>query len=289
MPGASLPALLVFGYFEKVINNNDSAHLAGTRYRGIELSLSDRVFENGRAADSWEQVLVSICVPKRGFRQMDGSMYINPLYCTETVMTAWVSGGGGSGGGGSGGNSGGGGGSGTGGGGLNGNYQCPPDMWWCETGDYRIINGYLYTADTYPGVNNRLPWAWWETDANYQNWVNRDIRIIDELSAAFNLSRADVFWLVENPAKAEQIQHIMFEDGYSLTGNIAGKALLKLLRENLVGGPYNDDFKSSLSPYLPISITQSSDFAEIVSKHLPAAIATFIYWQRYIHRGADNF
>lgn len=44
-------------------------------------------------------------------------------------------------------------------------FQCPQTEWWCESGDYRFLDGVLYTPESFPGINANYPWLWWENQS----------------------------------------------------------------------------------------------------------------------------
>lgn len=63
-------------------------------------------------------------------------------------------------------------------------YSCPTTIWWCESGDYRLVDGVLFTPDNFPGKETGNPWLWWENpEYNIASWDPvTDQAIIDQIN-----------------------------------------------------------------------------------------------------------
>jgi A nuclease family of the HNH/ENDO VII superfamily with conserved AHH len=271
---STLAELLVIGFFEKTINKKDSVLFNGSFFDDIAISIRSKSGGGtissvaGTNADGhWDTQVVTVCyritTANSGVNNTnDGSNIISVIpgsgggstqVCYDRVDFVWVSTGGGYNGGGTGG-----GGVGSGSGGIGNGYQCPPQQWWCEIGEFRIVNGSLYTPDNFPGKKNNLQWLWWESSSNYQNWQNHDIGIINDLSTILAPARTSVFWLVANPVGAEMIKQLLVEDGFSTDGVITSKIVLDLLGKNLQASPYNTSIENIFNQYLPATLAPSA-------------------------------
>jgi|GEM_PF-1337441 len=164
----------IFGYFEKNINNDDSTLITGIYnkvFSEVEIKING-IPVNARTANAGLS-LIEVCYSvSSSTGPQQRSQIVPVIHCIVvgvygslldlgfTSSNGYSSGGsGGSGGGGS-----------SGGNTFPDGFQCPQSEWWCESGDYRFINGVLYTAESYPGINNGFPWLWWENPV----WVTNN-------------------------------------------------------------------------------------------------------------------
>ncbi len=76
-----------------------------------------------------------------------------------------------------------------------GGYICPISEWWCESGDYRIIDEQLLTPDYYPFKEDGFPWLWWENpnlkDASGYLYKNLSILAIESYKNPYVLLKCD--------------------------------------------------------------------------------------------------
>ncbi|HTL08564.1 MAG TPA: hypothetical protein VL307_09920, partial [Chitinophagaceae bacterium] len=267
---SSLAEIMVIGYFEQLIHNKNSVLLAGDYFKDISISIKAAANESREmraAADgAWETQIVTVCYYLPFANKKEAADYNGrgtslgvegSQICYDRLSAVWVSpnGGGGGNGSGAGGNAGGGG---SGNGGIIGNYQCPSQEWWCESGEYRVVKGSLYTPDYYPGKDKRLPWLWWENESNYQHWLDHDISIVDDLSVSLELSKASVSWLVANPVEAVEIHQLMTHNNFSVSSNITSRILVNLYAQELQNSTYNSSIEDILSQHLPPELNASA-------------------------------
>lgn len=166
---ALLSKLMVTGYFEQVINNKSTAELAGKRYDNISVNIHTAGGVTGGASSGNTDVvniIVTVCQELLGFKkggnnntEVAGAAGNQTLFCHDEEVFIWVN----DGAGGNGGNTNNGSGDGgyNSGGGTSG-YTCPPDIWYCASGDFRILDGAYVTPNDYPGKDDGAPWLWWE-------------------------------------------------------------------------------------------------------------------------------
>jgi len=213
-------ALSLFGFFEKTINNKDTIQVGGifpdiitkvqitfkkhsTKKSNVsEEHLSE--INDGYPTTDVVEVCYRVPCPNIQKPNTDNSndirstvMVVMPTCnaCYMRVVEGWVEtpGGGDSGG------TGGGDGGSTGGTG----YNCPPDEWWCESGDYRIIEGILYTPESYPGIDRSMPWLWWEDDTWLSNPNNFNLDLDPEQTNEYGpLTAAEKFLVRTYPREA---------------------------------------------------------------------------------------
>jgi len=162
--------LSVFGFFEKRINNKDSVYIGGVykkKVEGVSISFNG-IPVTGRVNVNTSITLLKVCYTLDNtlhpFRTQSTNseeicitigVYGSMLDLGFTSSGGYSSGGDGTGGGGS-----------TSGNSFPDGFQCPQSEWWCESGDYRRIDGVYYTPYSYPGQNAGLPWLWWESQVN---------------------------------------------------------------------------------------------------------------------------
>lgn len=193
--------MAIFGIFEKKINSVDSINIAGAYNETIKdgkfkFKRGDGtiiVFDQPSEKDSYTIRSVEYCAV---YKPCNYCAYAGPAIQGNSSTVADVAGqncwteyyisytndnytaGGGSGGGnGSGG---------TGGGGSTGGsttvtLNCTSADWWCETGEYRVVNGAFYTPDYYPYKNEGWEWLWWE-----KPYTSSESQILTQLSQEDN-------------------------------------------------------------------------------------------------------
>ncbi|MCF1715402.1 hypothetical protein L0U88_12265 [Flavihumibacter sp. RY-1] len=130
------------------------------------------------------------------------------------------------------------GGGGTGGSGTGGGNECLV----CEDGE----NGYIPT----------------ELSLRFQS-----------LQSYLNLNATQSNWLSDRIDIINKIYEMCMEDDFSYEARAASRVIIDLVINNRIQGPYDGTFKNVLITNLPPGIAQAPDFNEIVTKHLPAAIA----------------
>jgi hypothetical protein len=192
--------LSVFGYFEKRINNKDSVYFGGTNWKKIrDVTISfNGIPATGRSLVNDPITLLTVCYTKSsGTGPQQRGLIVFPNCITVGVYGSMLDLGFTS----SDGYSFGGAGSSSGGGGSTGSntfpdgFVCPQSEWWCESGNFRFINGILYTPYAYPGIDSGFPWLWWENST----WI------YNNLGVEFN--QATLFWLMENITRTVEIKN----------------------------------------------------------------------------------
>jgi len=245
--------LALFGLFEKEINDKDSIHLAGQYQKSItKVSLRFNSFQTGsssfidaQSTNSGESV-IEICYsisdgPQQIAFSENFDMYSTGTFCVKIYLYGTsalpgligggsVSSGGGSSGGGS-----------SGSGGSSTTYQCPPSEWWCETGEYRVINGIVYTSISYPGIEQGLPWAWWEV-GGYS--TTSDLPLIFALVDLLQLNLNQSLFLLGRPDVATDIN--LYTENFS-NQNIIDK--INASKEHIDGLMSNDLYASFVESY----------------------------------------
>lgn len=166
--------LSVFGFFEKKVNNKDSLKIAGIynkQIKKVTIAINGEQIKSNARSTVGSISLLTVCYstsssgPQQRLQSLPSSrcmtvaVYGSLLDLGFTTDNGYSSGDG-SGGGGS-----------TGGGSsFPDGFQCPQTEWWCESGDYRIMDGVLYTPESYPGIDAGYSWLWWESaDYNVSN------------------------------------------------------------------------------------------------------------------------
>jgi hypothetical protein len=161
-----------------------------------------------------------------------------------TYWTFMGDGGGGSTGSGSTGGTGGGagdGGAGGGGGGSTGSgngdvgFICSASEWWCETGDYRIVDGMLCTPEYYPFKSKRFPWLWWETTG----FQNANLTTVFANIELLNLSFNDAQYLISQNDVSMDTYSFLEENEFSIESKFASGTTINQLSSNTIDGPYD--------------------------------------------------
>jgi hypothetical protein len=260
-----LAMLSVFGLFEKSINYKDTIVIGG-QYQAFIDSATISFGNNSSKSKGYNGLnfvedvnWVVYCFGIGTIQQntiinsntsvgLIESKAIGPVCFEYPVYTSPTSGSGSNSVIGGGNNSGGGGG--TGGGTPPANYNCPPAEWWCERGEYRFINGTLYTSNDYPGKDKGFPWAWWET-ANQQNTNLPSIFLtVDILS--LNLTQS--LYLVNNSTVSLEVKQFLEANG----SDQIFKSLAKLAIDSAIAG------KPFKLPSVWIDYTASNNVNRIV-------------------------
>lgn len=250
--------LSVFGYFEKSINNKDSIFVAGQYQNGIkEVSISFSSASQNRGRISAAKItdggsIVQICYTIDTSPQM--RLSVVPVACVDvyvygTTLDTGIIGGGSTGSSGSGSGDGGGGGGGS---APSPNYNCPPDEWWCESGEYRFINGVLYTSETYPGKERGFPWAWWETG----NYLNANLPLIFSNTDALQLNLRQALYLINNSTVNNVITDFVIEnensDEAKLSANITINAFINGALTDFAGTQHVSFVQQNITNCCPI-------------------------------------
>jgi hypothetical protein len=268
--------LSVFGYFEKRINNKDSAYIGGIYKKKVE---DVTIRFNGIPANGRSQVndpisLIEVCYTIENslhpFRAQNISSEVCitvGVYGSMFDMGFTSSGGYSSGGSGS-----------SGGGGSTGSnsfpdgFQCPQSEWWCESGDYRYIDGVRYTPYAYPGQTYGLSWLWWENGAggipSYEHLIN-----VLYLLNTLNPTSTQANWLANHSNEADELYQTLQD--YSNLDPIstntfpvsppdgvlaASKITIDAALSNLITGPYNlNHFTNIITPYFPALQTNAAN------------------------------
>ncbi len=162
-----------FSYFEKKINNKDSIYIGGV-YKKVVKDVTinfNRILANGRSQVNSSITVVTVCyttsIPQPSTDPQARTTSHAPEACISIGVygsmldLGFTSSGGYS----SGTSSGSGGGGSTGGNSFPDGFQCPQSEWWCESGEYKLVDGVFYTSDAYPGAEKGLPWLWWENSS----------------------------------------------------------------------------------------------------------------------------
>ncbi len=192
--------LLVISYFDQKIFNRDISKVAQQDIKKISIIINESIQSNKASGEFylsntggyWNPQIVTVCYekPKPTMRKSnEGDLFLSIVaykepeqICYDKVEYVWVSGTG-SAPSSTGGNIGG---FGTGGVGNVPTSNCPPSEWWCESGEFRYIDGILYSPDNYPGKENGYEWLWWEKEA-----VNLEPEDIDsEATSWWDLSKS---------------------------------------------------------------------------------------------------
>lgn len=172
--------MALFSFFEKSINHKDSIYVEGKYQTSISdvtlnitgSSFSNKIFQNSRIPGS-SAIQICYTISYDENPTMRTSTYISQtcetIYLWGETLGTSVIGGGGTGSGSSG----------TSGGGSGGtsdytNYNCPAEEWWCESGEYRIKDGILFTTDNYPYKEEGWEWLWWEKSIPSQDKLKFD-------------------------------------------------------------------------------------------------------------------
>lgn len=264
---ALVTQLAVFGYFEQTLNNKTGLQLDvlhdSLKLSDINVSIQSGLHHNQGAVqvqqntqnglrlsgDEYISYEVYVCFkgacpamasPDQNSHPSHSSS-ITPssdggcVYCFTYEAGYWnTTGGGGtsSGGSGTGGADGGGGGSGTGGYSYD-TYTCPPTDWWCETGDYEIINGNLYTPENFPAMDYGLPWQWWHN--GYQNYIEKLPYLFSQLDVNNRWAMA----IYRSQLVTKEIINYLEADEYEPESVAAAALTLKAALGNVQNGPYD--------------------------------------------------
>lgn len=249
----AMTELLVIGYFEQQVNNIDTIHLAGKDYTGITVDMHGgnaitNTVSNVGPGGYWETEVVTTCYKviasqMKSHSDHSGIISVVPgsggaggnTVCYDQLRTVWVSFGGG---GGNGGNAGGGsntsgGSGGFGGGNSGGNVTCPYTNWWCELGEYRILDNRLVTPDNYPCKQYKLAWLWWENDL----WQNNNYHIVQRLATELSLTNEQVSWAYNHPEEAAIFNTILDENDAGDDGIVAAKITMEMYTSGVQTSP----------------------------------------------------
>jgi hypothetical protein len=158
--------LSVFGFFEKKINNKDSLKIAGIynkQFKKVSISINgEEIKPNARGTVNTSISYLTVCYTTSGPQArlqsltmpcMTVAVYGSLLDLGFTTSNGYSS-------------------DGTSGSGSVGSstfpdgFVCPQTEWWCESGNFRIIDGILYTPESYLGIDASFPWLWWESPSN---------------------------------------------------------------------------------------------------------------------------
>jgi hypothetical protein len=256
--------LSVFGHFEKNINNKDSIYIAGNyekRIKDVSISFNER-HGSGRSQINDPITLLTVCYKEDGPIQRTSSqgvricitvgVYGSLLDMGFTSSGGYSSGGGGGGGGSTGSNS------------FPDGFQCPQSEWWCESGEYRFVNGILYTPLAYPGQMNGLSWLWWENNSGTipsSVHLNNMMALINTL----NPTNSQANWLASHSSEANDLYQSI--DDYMNLDPISPdvfptvpaneiitttKITIDAAINNLINGSYNiNHLNSIIIPYFP--------------------------------------
>jgi uncharacterized membrane protein YgcG len=254
--------LSVFGLFEKSINHKDTIVVGGQYQFAIDsarISFGNNSSKiNGTNNSNFVEDVnwVTYCfgigtiqqnttINPNGFtNQIDREptyvCFDYPVYTSPTSGSGSgsnsVIGGGNSGGGGS-----------TGGGTPPPNYQCPPAEWWCESGEYRFVNGTLYTSADYPGKDKGFPWAWWET-GNYAN-ANLSLIFFNVENLDLNLSQA--VYLINNSQVSTELSDFLVSSENSDEAKIAAKITIDVANAGILNNSTSSLHYEIAKNYLP--------------------------------------
>jgi hypothetical protein len=146
--------LSVFGYFENIINHNDSTHIGGIYGKTVkDVSINfGNSSTGGRISTS--PYTLTICWDGLWAARAQDPL---PTICWDYYVWNWTiddmtwedySGGSGGGGGGA--------------GYFPDGFYCPNGEWWCTMNEFREIDGIIFTSESYPGINDGYSWLWWE-------------------------------------------------------------------------------------------------------------------------------
>ncbi len=213
--------LTIFALFEKRINKKDQIEIGFSekfRFRNpkvrmqsengiIDLSMPHQL-ESGTLALSITFCIEKTCdncVAYAKSTEMDIAIAPQPACWSESydIFVGGSSGGSGSTGTGGTGTSGDGGGSAGGGSGGSvgdGGFICPITEWWCESGEYRILDGQLVTPDYYPFKSKRFPWLW-----TYE-FLSIEEYSVEAKFAAKTAINQEVAGLIESPTSERHIE-----------------------------------------------------------------------------------
>jgi len=156
--------LSVFGFFEKKVNNKDSLKIAGIynkQIKKVTIAINgEQIKSNGRSTVG-SISLLKVCYSVSGSGPQARSLSFPSTVCITVAVygslldLGFTTSNGYSSDGSSGGGS-------VGSTNFPDGFMCPQTEWWCESGDYRIIDGVLYTPVSYPGIDAGNTWLWWE-------------------------------------------------------------------------------------------------------------------------------
>ena len=114
-------------------------------------------------------------------------------------------------------------------------FICPATEWWCESGDFRMVDGQLFTPDYYPFKSKRFPWLWWET-AGFQNASLPTVFANTEL---LELSVTDAQYLIQQNDISQDTYLFMEENEFSIESKFASRTTINQLSQNTIDGPYD--------------------------------------------------
>jgi hypothetical protein len=208
-------ALGIFRYFEKAINNKDTIQVGGVVqqiFSDANIIFNERNSENKTVeligSRQLSSITVSYCFGGVQMRLSRNAKVLNTgggcwsesilVYGSDLGISII-----------SGGYSGDGlGGGGSGGSGTGVVFDCPAGLWWCESGEYRFVDGVLYTSLEYPGKNKGFPWAWWET-GSYQT-ANLPMVFLNLEMLDLILEQAQ--YLINEPTLNQKLNYYLITD-----------------------------------------------------------------------------
>ncbi len=114
-------------------------------------------------------------------------------------------------------------------------FICSASEWWCETGDYRIVDGMLCTPDYYPFKSKRFPWLWWETTG----FQNANLSTVFANIELLNLSLNDAKYLVTQNDISMDTYSFLEENEFSIESKFASGTTINQLSSNTIDGPYD--------------------------------------------------
>jgi hypothetical protein len=226
--------LSVFGLFEKSINGKDTIFLAGQYQTEVEnvsilfngVPASGKNNSSQSFTEGWRWVTICNGQQTNSSNSTNNNMIEvthncysyevwDPPSTTTIIGSGEPNSGGGS----------------TGGGTPPPNYNCPPGEWWCESGEYRFINGTLYTSLDYPGKDKGFPWAWWEI-ANFQG-ANLPMVFLNLEMLDLNLTQAR--YLISNPAANQTINDYLIQNSNNQISKFRARVAVN---DALAGKPF---------------------------------------------------